>query len=127
MLCITIFILDVTIQFVKQEPAFFHQLGRLIEQCFVDEDVIEDVLRLVAVPLVRLGVKVVLRRRATDGRRRAALAPFARSVSWLLAHLIVAGHVIFDVLPQRARVRVPFGAAWHLTRVRFLRELNSLF
>ncbi len=34
------------------------------------------------------------------------------------------GHVILDVLPQRARVRVPLQAARHLASVRLLQNVN---
>jgi hypothetical protein len=36
------------------------------------------------------------------------------------------GHVILDVLPQRARVRVPLQTAGHLASVRLLQNVNYL-
>jgi hypothetical protein len=67
------------------------------------------------------------------------LAAVGRSISGYVARLALfnvatttvmliqlLGHVILDVLPQRARVRVPLQTAGHLASVRLLQNVNYL-
>lgn len=54
----------------------------------------------------------------------ARLALFNVAAAAVLIQLL--GHVILDVLPQRARVRVPLQTAGHLASVRLLQNVNYL-